>query len=194
MGGSDHVLHVASPFPKEQPKDEDEVIRPAVDGTLIRILELSERQGVKRVVLTSSFVAVGFGHTNYDWVFDEDDWTDINGPGVYPYIKSKVLSVEKAAWNFVNSSKGSVELTVMIPDAIFGRVGDPKSLSMSVVLVQTLLQGKMKDGCPKMTFGVSDARDVAKLQIKAMDSPSAGGRGVLLPTMVRIPFNRLLKS
>lgn len=86
--GCDYVLHVASPFPQHAPENEDELIVPARDGTL-RILRAARDAGAKRVVLTSSFAAIGYGHTRYDKVFDEEDWTDPNGPDVQPYMKSK---------------------------------------------------------------------------------------------------------
>ena len=83
VAGCDYVLHVASPFPQQSPENEDELIVPARDGTL-RVLRAARDAGVKRVVLTSSFAAIGYGHASYDKVFDEDDWTDPNGPDVQP--------------------------------------------------------------------------------------------------------------
>src|SRR6478672_10419500 len=55
--GCDHVLHVASPFPPAQPKDPDELIVPARDGTL-RVLRAALEGGVERIVITSSVAAV----------------------------------------------------------------------------------------------------------------------------------------
>ncbi|MBX4904685.1 NAD-dependent epimerase/dehydratase family protein [Rhizobium bangladeshense] len=111
VSGCDYVLHVASPFPQQAPDNEDELIVPARDGTL-RVLRAARDAGVKRVVLTSSFAAIGYGHTNYDKVFDEEDWTDPNGPDVQPYIKSKVLA-ERAAWDFIDREGGSLEMSVV---------------------------------------------------------------------------------
>ncbi|RYD95421.1 MAG: NAD-dependent epimerase/dehydratase family protein, partial [Sphingomonadales bacterium] len=95
----DYVQHVASPFPISQPKDEQELIRPAVEGTL-RVLRAARDAGVKRVVLTSSFAAIGYGHGERSAAFTEADWTDVNGPAVQPYMKSKTLA-ERAAWDFI---------------------------------------------------------------------------------------------
>ena len=108
--GCEHVLHVASPFPNVQPKDPDELIRPARDGAL-RVLRASRDAGVRRVVLTSSFAAIGYGHKD-DRLRDETQWTDLDGPGVYPYIQSKTIA-ERAAWDFV--AEGGLELSVVNP-------------------------------------------------------------------------------
>jgi nucleoside-diphosphate-sugar epimerase len=102
------VLHVASPFPSARPEDEDEIIVPARDGAL-RVLRAARDAGVQRVVLTSSFAAVGYGHGDTSRVFDERDWTDPDGPGVSAYIKSKVLA-ERAAWDFIEKEGGDLEL------------------------------------------------------------------------------------
>ncbi len=99
VAGCDFVLHVASPFPLAVPKHEDELIVPARDGAL-RVLKAARAAGVRRVVLTSSFAAVGYGHKEQSAPFDEASWTDPNGPGVGAYAKSKTLA-ERAAWDYV---------------------------------------------------------------------------------------------
>src|ERR1700722_9691368 len=109
--GCDFVLHVASPFPLKVPENEDELIIPARDGAL-RVLRASRDAGVKRVVLTSSFAAIGYGHPLTDKPFTEQDWTDPTGPGVSPYVKSKTLA-ERAAWDFIAREGGALELSVV---------------------------------------------------------------------------------
>src|SRR5215469_9164300 len=99
VAGCDFVLHVASPLPPSVPKDENELIVPAREGTL-RVLRAARDARVKRVVLTSSFAAIGYGHKPRSVPFDETSWTDANGEGVLPYVKSKALA-ERAAWDFV---------------------------------------------------------------------------------------------
>src|SRR3569623_1496061 len=118
VAGCDYVQHVASPFPIAQPKDENELIRPAVDGTL-RVLRAARDAGVKRVVQTSSFAAVGYGHGHRDTPYDETDWTNVDGPAVQPYMKSKTLA-ERAAWDFIEREGNGMELAVVTPDGIFG--------------------------------------------------------------------------
>jgi nucleoside-diphosphate-sugar epimerase len=74
MQGYDYVLHVASPFPVEAPKDENDLIRPAKEGTL-RVLRAAAEHGIKRVVLTSSVAAIAAGHPRAKTHFDEKDWS-----------------------------------------------------------------------------------------------------------------------
>ena len=50
-------MHTASLFPIASPDNEDDLIRPAVEGTL-RALRAAKATGVKRVVLTSSVAAI----------------------------------------------------------------------------------------------------------------------------------------
>jgi len=171
--GCDYVLHVASPFPSNTPKDEDELIRPAREGAL-RVLGAARAAGVKRVVLTSSFAAVGYGHPRQEAPFDETAWTDLNGPGLTAYVKSKAIA-ERAAWDFARA--GGPELSVVNPVGILGPVLGP-DYSTSILLIQRLMDGAMP-GCPRLCFGLVDVRDVADLHIRAMSHPAAGGERFL---------------
>jgi len=173
--GSDYVLHVASPLPQRVPKDEDELIVPARDGTL-RVLRASRDAGVKRVVLTSSFAAIGYGQRPQDRPFDETNWTDPDGGDVQPYAKSKTLA-ERAAWDFIAREGGSLELSVVNPVMVFGPVLGP-DYSASILLVQRLMDGAVP-GCPRLYFGIVDVRDVADLHIRAMTHPAAKGERFL---------------
>jgi dihydroflavonol-4-reductase len=120
VAGCEYVLHVASPFPATLPKDENELVVPAREGAL-RVLRASRDAGVKRVVLTSSFAAIGYGHRPQTTPFDETSWTDPNGDDVRPYVKSKTLA-ERAAWDFVAREGGGLELSVVNPVGVFGPV------------------------------------------------------------------------
>jgi len=171
MEGVDYVLHVASPFPAQDPKDENELIIPARDGAL-RVLKAARKAGVKRVVLTSSFAAIGYGINPEDHIFTEEDWTDANAP-IPPYIKSKTVA-EKAAWNFMEHEGGDMELTVINPVGIFGpAIGGISSASLDIA-VSGILNGSAKES-PNFTMGVVDVRDVAEIHITAMAHPDAGG-------------------
>jgi nucleoside-diphosphate-sugar epimerase len=169
------VLHVASPFPENVPKNEDEVIKPAREGTL-RVLRAARDAGVKRVVLTSSFAAVGYGHAEQSAPFTEKDWTNIKGADVGPYIKSKALA-ERAAWDFVTADGSGMELATVNPVGVFGPVLGP-DYSTSILVVQRLMDGAIP-GCPKIYFGAVDVRDVAGLHIRAMTHPAAKGERFL---------------
>jgi nucleoside-diphosphate-sugar epimerase len=175
VAGCDYVLHVASPFPPNIPNHEDELIAPAREGTL-RVLRASRSAGVKRVVLTSSFAAIGYGRKAQTTPFDETSWTDPAGDDVLPYVKSKTLA-ERAAWDFIANEGGNLELSVVNPVGVFGPVLGP-DYSTSILLVQRLMDGAMP-GCPRLYLGVVDVRDVADLHIRAMTHPAAKGERFL---------------
>src|SRR3954451_16030799 len=136
VAGCEYVLHVASPFPLGQPKHEDELIVPARDGAL-RVLRAARDAGVKRVVLTSSFAAIGYGHGHPDTVYDETSWTDVDGPGVSAYAKSKTIA-ERAAWDYVAAQGAELELAVINPVAVLGPLLGPDA-STSIELVKRLV-------------------------------------------------------
>lgn len=173
--GCDYVLHVASPLPPSIPKHEDELIVPAREGTL-RVLRASRDAGVKRVVLTSSFGAIGYGHPPQDAPFDETTWTDVKGPGVIAYIKSKTLA-ERTAWDFMAREGGAMELSAINPVGVFGPVLGP-DYSASILMVQRLMDGALP-GCPQLYFGIVDVRDVADLHLRAITNPAAKGERFL---------------
>jgi nucleoside-diphosphate-sugar epimerase len=173
VAGCEYVLHVASPFPPNLPKHEDELIVPAREGAL-RVLRAARDAGVKRVVLTSSFAAVGYGHKPQTTPYDETSWTDPQN--VPPYIKSKTIA-ERAAWDFIAKEGGGLELSVVNPVGVFGPVLGA-DYSTSILLVRRLLDGSMP-GCPQMWIGVVDVRDVVDLHLKAMALPEAKGERFL---------------
>jgi dihydroflavonol-4-reductase len=175
VAGCDYVLHIASPFPATIPQHEDELIVPAREGSL-RVLRASRDAGVTRVVLTSSFAAVGYGQQPRQTPFDETSWTDPNGDDVRPYVKSKTLA-ERAAWEFIAKEGGNLELSVINPVGVFGPVLGP-DYSTSILLVQRLMDRAMP-GCPRLYFGIVDVRDVADLHIRAMTHPAAKGQRFL---------------
>ncbi|QNA45911.1 SDR family oxidoreductase [Lacibacter sediminis] len=171
-----YVLHVASPFLLKEPKDENELIIPARDGVL-RVLRASRNAGVKRVVLTSTFGAIGYSIDPKNHVFTEADWTDPSAP-LAAYIKSKTIA-EKAAWDFIAAEGGSLELTVINPVGIFGpALGN--DYSVSIELIKNLIEGNMNKSYTEFSFGVVDVRDVAEIHIKAMKNPAAKGERFLL--------------
>ena len=172
VAGCDFVLHVASPFGGPAPASEDELIAPAREGTL-RVLRASREAGVRRVVMTSSFAAVGYGHRARAEPFTEADWTDIDGPDVQPYIKSKAVA-ERAAWDFMAREGGAMELSVINPVGIFGPVLGP-DYSSSIQIIRTLLTGGAP-AVPRICFGLVDVRDVADLHLRAMTHPAAVGQ------------------
>ncbi|SEP38279.1 aldehyde reductase [Mucilaginibacter sp. OK283] len=174
VAGCTYILHVASPFPGNASKNENELIMPAKDGTL-RVLCAAHSAGVKRVVLTSSFAAVGYSINPRGHVFTEADWTDANAK-LPAYIKSKAVA-EKAAWDFVTGTDGKMELTVINPVGIFGPVLG-EDFSSSIHIIRRMMTGEMP-AIPDVYTNLADVRDVADLHIRAMLASEAAGQRFL---------------
>jgi nucleoside-diphosphate-sugar epimerase len=177
VAGCDFVLHVAAPFPLAVPKHEAELLIPAREGTL-RVLRAARDAGVKRVVLTSSFAAIGYGQKPTDRPFSEENWTDPNG-SVTAYAKSNTMA-ERAAWDFIAREGGKMELAVVNPVGVFGPVLGPDNAtySTSIHILQRMLDGAIP-GSPRLSFGVVDVRDVADLHLRAMTHLAAKGQRFL---------------
>jgi dihydroflavonol-4-reductase len=173
--GCDFALHVASPFPLGVPKHEDDLIVPAREGAL-RLLRAARDAQVKRVVLTSSFAAIGYGQPDIARPFNETDWTNLAGPGLTAYVKSKTIA-ERAAWDFIAREGGALELSVVNPVGVFGPVLGP-DFSTSIEIVRRMMDGAVP-GCPQLSFGAVDVRDVADLHLRAMVDPAAKGERFL---------------
>jgi dihydroflavonol-4-reductase len=175
VAGCSGVLHVASPFPPEQPKDPDELIVPARDGAL-RVIEASLAADVERIVLTSSVAAVRHGRPpSEDKPYTEEDWTDGDDERRTPYVRSKTIAV-RAAWDHVRAAGAEDRLATVNPGAIIGPVlNDDHSFSLQAV--QRLLDGM--PAMPRLGFTFVDVRDVADLHIRALTDPAAGGERFL---------------
>jgi nucleoside-diphosphate-sugar epimerase len=178
VDGCDYVLHVASPFPPAQPKDPDELIVPAREGTL-RVLQASLAAGVKRVVVTSSVAAVrnSAAHRNAQRrELNEADWTDPDDQRLTPYTRSKTIA-ELAAWDYMREQGAEDRLVTVQPGAIIGPVlGADRSYSLQAV--DRMLTGRMP-GLPRLGFSFIDVRDVAALEVGAMTAPDAGGQRLI---------------
>lgn len=166
VDGCDYVMHVASPIPNERPKSDDELVRPAVDGTL-RVLRAAADAGVRRVVLTSSIAAVTSGHGG-GGVWTESDWSVVDRSPAYP--KSKTLA-ERAAWKFAREA--GLELVAVNPGLVLGPLLGP-GVGTSVQIVHRLLN-RTVPASPRMGFSVVDVRDVAVAHRLALETPAAAG-------------------
>jgi dihydroflavonol-4-reductase len=171
--GCSYVLHGASPTPSGNQAREEDWIKPAVDGNL-RVLRAARDAGVKRVVLTSAFGAIGVGHKPLNRPFNETDWSDLTG-NVAPYQKSKTLS-ERAAWDFIAREGHDLELSAVNPVTVLGPALGA-DYSHSIRMIKNLLDGQ--PGCPKINSGFVDVRDVADLHLRAMTHPAARGERFL---------------
>jgi nucleoside-diphosphate-sugar epimerase len=179
VSGCEYVLHVASPFPADIPKRAEDIIAPAVEGTLhvLRAVAADPAHTVRRVVLTSSIAALFSGRDQLQKTWDQGDWGTLDDPSnkVHPYPASKVLA-EQAAWKFVKEQPASsrFELATICPGLMCGPyLGGVPGTSAETTL--RLLKRSMP-AVPDMIFPGADVRDIARLHILAMQAPGVAGQ------------------
>lgn len=189
MEGCDFVLHVASPFKLKIPKDENELIKPAVEGTL-RALKAAKKAGIKRVVLTSSIVSM-LGDLDGSIKINQDSWTNVNAKNSTPYLKSKTLA-EKSAWEFINNQTGEnqLELVVINPGPVYGPTLTGNLSGESMDMFTKLITGKMPM-LPKASTVMSDVRDIATIHVLALENEQAKGKRFIVTTENPYAFQEL---
>jgi len=177
MEGCTFVLHVASPFPLQEPRNPDDLIRPAREGAL-RVLKAATQAGIKRVVMTSSVIAVTmpWPEAQQGHVFTEADWSNAERPDITSYIASKTLA-ERAAWDYVKSAPRAPELAAVNPAIVLGPATDT-DISASHEVIKLMAKGAYP-AAPKVGFPISDVRDVAATHVLAMTTPGAAGKRFL---------------
>lgn len=193
LEGVDEVHHLASPIPPTQPKDPDELIIPAREGTL-RVLKAARDSGARRVVMTSSFAAVGYS-PRVVRDYTEADWTDPDTPGLAPYPRSKTIA-ERVAWDFIEREGGDTQLVVLNPTFIAGP-SLVSALRSTLNYFKMIIEGTMPT-LPRQRFGVVDVRDVALAHISAMATTGAAGKRYLLvadgPTITWLGLAQMLRD
>jgi dihydroflavonol-4-reductase len=192
MSGCGYVLHVASPLPHGVLRGD--VVTQAREATL-RVLRAARDAGARRVVLTSSFLAIAYGYAKGTTrPFTEEHWTRHESLAVPPYVRAKTLA-ERAAWDFADREGGGMELAVVNPVGIFGPVLGPR-IPGSAGIVKSMLDGEMPR-TPRLWTSAVDVRDVADLHVRAMTSPKAAGERFLAAAGDAISFTgiaRLLRD
>ena len=191
LAGIEEVHHTASPMILGTAPDD--VVVPARDGAL-RVLRAARDAGARRVVLTSSFAAVGYSPKPVR-EYDETDWTDPATPGLPAYPLSKAVA-ERAAWDFVEREGGGLELVALNPTWIAGPTLTA-SVRSSLSVFTGMLDGTMS-AVPRQRFGMADVRDVAAAHLAAMSTPAAAGNRYLLladgPTMTFLDVANVLRD
>jgi len=181
MSGCELVIHTASPFKISGIKNaEKELVEPALEGTRNVLATVNATESVKRVVLTSSVVAV-FGDAidiqkTKDGIFTEEYWNSTSSTDHQPYPYSKTLA-EKLAWQMAES-QSRWDLLTINPGFIMGPSLSKRTDSTSIEIMLQLASGKFKSGVPSGTMSFVDVRDVAKAHILAGFTPSASGRHI----------------
>ncbi len=171
MAGCSHVLHVASPFSSKPPRNPDDLIIPAREGT-IRTLRIAKAAGVQRFVQTSSVAAIAYGHGKGQHHFTEADWTNVHSRDAYAYVKSKTIA-ERAARDWMAKEGTGMEFLSINPAAVLGPVWG-RDFSASIEMVNQLLSGALP-GCPDLGFGIVDVRDLADLHVRVLTEPGLDG-------------------
>ena len=191
MEGCDFVLHVASPFVVKVPKDENELIKPAVEGTL-RALKAAKKAGVKRIVLTSSTVSMQGGREGIVKI-NQDSWTDVNAKNVTAYFKSKTLA-EKSAWDFIKNQTGEnkLELVAVNPGPIYGPTLTGNLATEAMDFFKKLISGKVPM-LPEAYSVMSDVRDVALIHVAALENEQANGKRFIVTSERPIAIQEIAK-
>jgi dihydroflavonol-4-reductase len=166
LQGVDVLMHTASPFPIASPKNEMDLISPAVNGTL-RALKAAHSAGISRVILTSSVAAIyGTDLPEGMTAFDETVFTDVTHPvGKQAYTKSKALA-EQAAWEYVRSEAPEIQLTTINPVLVLGAPLD-SNFGSSVSVIQRIIKGK-DPMFPDLSFSIVHVKDVARMHVEAI--------------------------
>ena len=164
----------------KEPKDENELIKPAVDGTL-RALKAAKNAGVKRVVLTSSTAAMQGGQSGVINIY-QDSWTNVDANNVTAYFKSKTLA-EKCAWDFIKNQTGhsKLELVVINPGPIYGPTLTGNLDNEAMGFFKKLITGKVPM-LPRANSVMSDVRDVATIHVAAVENENANGKRFIVTT------------
>lgn len=188
MAGASALMHTASPFPIVQPKNQDDLIRPAVDGTL-RAMHAAQRAGIDRVILTSSTIAIVDSHKR--GMQDETDWCNVDAPDTTAYAKSKTLA-ERAAWDFASAQ--GMALTTINPGFVLGAPLDGH-FGSSISVVARLLRGR-DPMLPEISFTCVDVQDVALAHLRALERPASAGRRIacVAGTVSMPDMGRVLKA
>ncbi|MEM9142908.1 MAG: NAD-dependent epimerase/dehydratase family protein [Bacteroidota bacterium] len=195
MRGCDLLMHVASPFVSKVPKDENELIQPAVQGTL-RALKAAQKAGIQRVVLTSSMVAM-LGNLTGDKNIGQGSWTQVDAKNITAYLKSKTLA-EKAALDFVKNQQGNrtLELVTIHPGPVYGPTLSDNLSGESMTTIKNIILGKVPR-ILKASINMSDVRDVARIHVQALENENAAGKRFIVASKEAYSYQeltQLLKS
>ena len=184
----DYLFHIASPCCIQEPKNENELIEPALEGTL-RALKAAQKTKIKKVVLTSSIGAMAYGHSKSHC--DPNDWTDIS-KNVGAYIKSKTVA-EKAAWDFINNHCDvSFTMTTINPGMVFGPLLNKDIEGISATLITKMITGKFP-ALPDIYFTIVDVRDVAKLHLQSLTNKKSDHKRIIATSPKGISFLEISK-
>jgi nucleoside-diphosphate-sugar epimerase len=181
MAGCELVIHTASPFKISGIKNaQSELVQPALEGTRNVLDTVNATESVKRVVLTSSVVAI-FGDAidilkTREGIFTEEYWNTTSSADHQPYPYSKTLA-EKLAWQMAGE-QNRWDLITINPGFIMGPSLSKRTDSTSIEIMIQMATGKFRTGVPSGNMSFVDVRDVANAHILAGFTPTASGRHI----------------
>ncbi len=178
----DYIMHIASPFIIEEPKNEKNLIEPALEGTL-RALNTAKKNNIKKFILTSSMASVAYGHKAK--ICNKDNWTDTS-KNVGAYVRSKTIA-ERAAWKFIKDNNVPFSLTTIHPGMVFGPLINNEIKGASVNLIANMISGKFP-ALPEIFFTIVDVRDIAKLHVDSLINQNSDNKRILATSEKAIPF------
>jgi len=178
----EYIMHIASPFVIEEPKNEKDLIQPALQGTL-RALNAANRNDIKKFILTSSMASVAYGHKSK--ICNKDNWTDTS-KNVGAYVRSKTIS-ERAAWDFIKDNNVAFPLTTIHPGMVFGPLISDEIRGASVSLIANMISGKFP-ALPEIFFTIVDVRDIAKLHVDSLRNQKSDNKRILATSTNGIAF------
>lgn len=170
MQGCTVCIHTASPFLTTHAKGnpENDLIKPAVNGTMNVLNSVNKSESVKRVVLTSSIVAIAssFNRKPENAPFTDADWNTQDTIETDPYPLSKRLAEEKA-WEMMRAQDRWTMSTIH-PGFVMGPVLSSRTNDGSIGFMKdAVLKGKLFFA-PELSLAMVDVRDVAKAHVLAM--------------------------
>lgn len=177
MAGCELVIHTASPFLLGKVRNpQKQLVDPALEGTRNVLASVNEVDSVKRVVLTSSVVAIYGDNIEMRGKdqFTEEDWNTTSTLDHQPYPYSKTVA-EREAWK-IAEAQDRWDLVTIHPGLVLGPALTTVSKSGSMATMNHFTDFSLATGAPALELGVVDVRDVARAHIAAGFTPEAHGR------------------
>jgi nucleoside-diphosphate-sugar epimerase len=179
--GCEGVFHIASPFKLKFKNGKSDFLDPALKGTQNVLNAVNKAGTVKKVILTSSVVAIyGDNQEMKDrglTEFTEEHFNTTSTLKNGPYAYSK-LKAEQEAWRMQREQK-VWDLVTINPSFVMGPLLNPRSRSGSLGFMKDLLKGKMGPALPSLNMGYVDVRDISKAHLEAFERSEANGRYIL---------------
>ena len=183
MQGCQYVLHTASPFFVGNIKNaQKSLIDPALKGTQNILNSVNRTDSVKKVVLTSSVVAIFSDNAEIqdipDGIFTNQVWNKTASESYQPYAYSKTVAEKKARQ--MAAAQDRWALSTINPGFVLGPSLSNRVDGTSTKTVYEIMSGKMAFGLPEINMGMVDVRDVAQAHINAATTQTQSDRFILV--------------